>query len=231
MSPPLDVEVCADLSALNRSSADWLEREIRAAVAARGSCSVALSGGRSPRPFLEDLAARALPWGQVRFFFVDERCVPPDDPESNFRMAREALFEPARIDPSRIHRMEGERADRDAAARDYEALLPAELDVVVLGIGEDGHTASLFPGSPLLDERVRKVAAAFGPKPPPWRLTLTPPVLLAARRTVMITAGKGKAQAVARALVGDAPVKDVPARLARQARWILDREAAAELPR
>lgn len=229
MSAALDVEICADIAALNRSSADWLDRELRAAIAERGSCSVALSGGRSPRPFLADLAARALPWGQVRFFFVDERCVPPDDPESNFRMACEALFEPARIDPAHIHRMEGERADRDAAARDYEALLPAQLDVVFLGIGEDGHTASLFPGSPLLDEHVRKVAATFGPKPPPWRLTLTPPVLLAARKTAMITAGKGKAHAVARALVGDAPVKDVPARLVRQARWIIDREAAAEL--
>lgn len=213
MSAPLDVEICADVAALNRSAADWLEREIRAAVAERGACSVALSGGRSPRPFLQDLAARAMPWAQVRFFFVDERCVSPDDPECNFRMAREALFDPARIDPARIHRMEGERADRDVAARDYEAQLPAQLDVVFLGIGEDGHTASLFPGSPLVDERVRKVAATFGPKPPPWRLTLTPPVLLAARRSVMITAGKGKAQAVALALVGDAPVKDVPARL------------------
>src|SRR5689334_4557551 len=161
MSAPLDVEICADVAALNRSSADWLEREIRAA-AERGACSVALSGGNSPRAFLQELAKRPLPWEQVRFFFVDERCVPPDHPDSNYRMAREALFEPARIDPARIHRMEGERADRDAAARDYEALLPAVLDVVFLGIGEDGHTASLFPGSPLVDERVRKVAATFG---------------------------------------------------------------------
>jgi 6-phosphogluconolactonase len=118
--------------------------------------------------------------------------------------------------------MEGERADRDAAARDYEKWLPDPIDLVLLGIGDDAHTASLFPGSPALDERARRVVPSEGPKPPIHRLTITPPVIEKARDVLMLVAGASKAAAVKRALEGPWDPKQVPSQLARRGTWIID---------
>jgi 6-phosphogluconolactonase len=222
--------VVPDPEDLTRPAAEWLVAEMAAAIRARGGCAVALAGGRTPEPVYRELArSTAVDWTQVDVFFGDERAVPPDHPDSNYRMVSAALLSRVPIPASRVHRMEAERADRDAAAREYELLLPAALDVLVLGIGPDGHTASLFPGSGVLDERRRLVIPVVGAKPPTDRMTITPPVIEAARRVAVIAAGADKAAVVARAVEGPLAPKEVPAQLARRGDWFLDRAAAARL--
>jgi 6-phosphogluconolactonase len=197
-----------------------------------GRASIALAGGTTPRAVHESLATLPdIPWDAVHVYFGDERCVPPDHPDSNYRMAKDSLFDHVPIPSSQIHRPQAENADRDAAARAYEAILPAAFDLVILGIGEDGHTASLFPGSPALDEQERRCLPVIGPKPPPERLTLTPPVLESARHLLMLAVGAGKAEAVARALEGPWDPKRTPAQLARRGAWFLDPPAAKLLER
>jgi 6-phosphogluconolactonase len=217
----------ADLAAI---AARLIAEEARVHASALGHCSVALAGGNTPRPIYAELARMprdSLSIEKLDFYFGDERCVPPDDPQSNYRMAREALFEPAGIDAARIHRIEAERPDRDLAAADYQAVLPDPLDILILGLGEDGHVASIFPRSSTLRETARRVVAVQGPKPPPWRITITPPVIRAARTVLVAAAGKEKAAVAARALLGDEHHEDIPAQLASTGIWVLDRDAAA----
>jgi 6-phosphogluconolactonase len=202
---------------------------LQALLEANGRASLALTGGRTPRPVYEALAARPdIPWDRVSIYFGDERCVPPDDEASNFRMARECLLDPAGIPEANIHRIQGEDPDHEAAAVRYEAALPGRLDVLLLGIGEDGHIASLFPGSRAL-EATRRVVWVEGPKPPADRITITPPVIAAAGTRVIMARGQPKARAVHAALSGDAGPSEVPARLVRDALWILDAAAASLL--
>jgi 6-phosphogluconolactonase len=196
---------------------------IRKVVEARGRCTVALAGGSTPRALYA--AMEALPWGLLEFFFGDERAVPPGDSESNYRMAKEALF--GNHPESRVHRMEADRPDLDRAAEEYSRLLPDAIDVLLLGMGPDGHTASLFPGSTALDERERKIVAVVGPKPPPRRLTITPPVIEAAHEIFVLVRGADKAAALKRAREGAWNPKEIPAQLARRGTWIVDRAALA----
>lgn len=194
--------------------------------------TLALSGGSTPGPVYERLAASrpsSVPWGRLRIFFADERRVPPEDPESNYRLVRERLLARAPEAPEVVHRMRGELEDGAGASAEYEALLPERLDVLVLGIGEDGHTASLFPGDPALDATARRVLAVRAPSPPHGRLTLTPIVIRTARERVVLARGSGKAVAVRRALEEPGPAREVPARLARVGHWVLDRDAASHL--
>ncbi|MGN6391335.1 MAG: 6-phosphogluconolactonase [Gemmatimonadales bacterium] len=222
--------VVSEPAALARPAAEWLAGEIAAAVRERGTCAVGLAGGRTPEPVYRALASLPdVDWSRVDVYFGDERAVPPDDPESNFGMVRSALLTRVPISGTRVHRMEAERPDREAAARAYERGLPAALDVLVLGVGPDGHTASLFPGSPALDEQRRLVLPVMGTKPPAARLTITPPVIEAARRIAVLAAGADKAAAVSRALEGPLAPRDTPAQLARRGDWFLDRAAAARL--
>ena len=186
----------------------------------------AVPGGRSAAAVFDALAA--LPpdqrpdWPAVELYFVDERAVPPGDAESNYRLARERLAERVGIPDGGVHRMRAEEPDLERAAREYETLLGAPLDVILLGVGEDGHIASLFPGSPLLDERGRRVAAVFGsPKPPARRLTILPPVLEQARELVVIAEGESRKDAVRRALAWQGSAAETPARLARRGRWFV----------
>ena len=144
-------------------------------------------------------------------------------------MVRETLLDLLPAAPAQVHRMEGERPDRDAAARAYEALLPDRLDILVLGLGADGHIASLFPRSPSLAESRRRVLAVTAPKPPPDRLTVTPPVIRAAGLTIGLVAGAEKAEALGRALDGPDDPYQTPGRLAREGLWIVDTAAAARL--
>ncbi len=224
--------VVEDAARLADAAAEWVAAAIERALAERGRCSLALAGGETPRPVYERLAreplASRIRWRDVTVFFGDERAVAPDDPASNYHMARAALLDRLPAAP-RVHRMEAERPDGDAAARDYERLLPESLDVLLLGMGPDGHTASLFPGSPALEERTRLVLAVTGTKPPPRRLTITPPVIAAARRIAVLAAGGAKAPAVARALHGPPAPQDCPAQLARRGAWFLDPAAAGAL--
>lgn len=223
--------VARDRAALVDAAAEWIAAAIAGTVAERGACAIALAGGTTPREVYARLARReaTVPWPAVRVYFGDERAVPPDDPASNFHMAREVLLRHVPIAGGSIHRMEAERADLDEAARRYEAVLPERLDILLLGVGIDGHTASLFPGAPALDERRRRVVRAESPVPPVRRLTITPPVIARARRLAVIVAGAAKAPAVARALEEPLPPRDVPARLARDGTWLVDAEAASLL--
>jgi 6-phosphogluconolactonase len=222
--------VAADAAAMARLAAEWLAGEIRVATTLRGVCAVSLAGGATPRPAYEALADGPLeepvPWDRVHVFFGDERAVPPDHPDSNYRMASEALLRRVSVPAGNVHRMEAEADDAEAAADRYARLLPGALDVLVLGVGADGHTASLFPGSPALRERSRRVVPARAPKPPERRLTVTPPVVAAARRILVLAAGADKAGPVARALLATGTADEVPARLARDGVWFLDPAAA-----
>ena len=228
--PRDDHRIVVAPEALPEIAARHIAKLIEQAVADRGRASVMLAGGSTPRAVYRQLALiQGLPWEKVEIYFGDERAVPPGDSQSNYRMARESLLDAVPIPPAQVHRMPAERPDREAAADEYARRLPERLDLVILGLGEDGHTASLFPGSSVLKERVRMVLAVVGSKAPVHRLTVTPPVIAAAREKIILVTGAGKAGAVAQALEGpDQPIQ-CPAQLARDGTWIMDRAAASSL--
>lgn len=223
--------VIEDREGFVEASAAWVAYSIATVLARQERCSVALSGGNTPRAIYTHLADRYvdIPWAELDIYFGDERRVPPDDPASNYAMAREALLSRVPIDPSHIHRMAGEAEDADAAARAYETTLPASLDLLLLGMGSDGHTASLFPGAPELEEGLRRVVPTNSPVPPVGRLTITPPVIAAARHVAVFVAGIEKALAVARALEGRFDPLALPVQFALGASWFLDNDAATRL--
>lgn len=160
-------------------------------------------------------------------YFGDERAVSPDDPQSNYRMVQETLLSHLPVPPAGVSRMEADSEDLERAAIRYERLLPRAFDVLILGIGEDGHTASLFPGGGPVKERTRRVLPAEGPSPPRRRLTITPPVIQQAHHVFVLARGIEKAPAVRRALEAVFDPVVCPAQLARSGTWILD-EGAAE---
>jgi 6-phosphogluconolactonase len=195
-------------------AADFILERAREAIGERNEFRIALSGGNTPRPVYARLAAVAneLPWDLVRFTFGDERCVPPDDPESNFRMARETLFVPAGIPEKSILRMRGE-IDPQIAAQEYERQLDRiatgrgepvyRHDLILLGLGDDGHTASLFPGTAALEEMTRRVMANFVPKLNAWRLTFTFPLINAVRHILFLVGASKNPALIERVLNGD----------------------------
>src|SRR5262249_51717481 len=219
----------------------------RAAVAARGRFAVALAGGSTPRATYRRLAqpplATQMPWDRTLVFFGDERGVPPTHADSNYGMAHSALLAPLPIQPEPVFRIRGEDPDPDAVAADYARVLAEalgvrrgetpRLDLVLLGLGIDGHTASLFPGSPVLKETFRTVAAVHAAAASvPQRFTLTYPVLNAAACVIYIVSGAENAQVVKAALadgVTSLPAAIVPPSDGRLV-WMLDRAAAASLP-
>jgi len=229
----LKVKVAKDRDELRRLAAELIARKIETAVLARGVCSLALSGGSTPGPVYEELGSSDLSemisWPQLRIFFADERAVPMDHPESNYRLVIDTLLKSHPEALGQTYRMPADAPDRRLAAKQYGRRIPDPLDILVLGMGADGHTASLFPGSSALDEREERVVAVTAPKPPPERMTVTPPVLERARTIVMIVAGADKASMAAKALTGIVDPKAVPAQLARRAHWILDAAAASAL--
>ena len=214
-----------------------LETEVRR-VALRGrQFSIAIPGGSVATICFPRLSELALDWSAIEFFWVDERAVPPEGPDSNYAAARALWLAPAGVPVERIHRMRGEVADLDRAALDYADELariagtPPCLDYVLLGVGPDGHVASLFPGAPaLLDERP-VLAIEDAPKPPPRRLSLSLPVLTSARRVVIVALGKEKAGAIREALEDVASPQPVArvARAAGRVAFLLDRAAASRL--
>ena len=232
MAPEIIVDKPSELS---ETLARRFEEESRRALAARGFFSVALPGGSVAATFFPHLCRAAGDWSRTHFFWGDERAVPPSDPESNFGAARSLWLEPAGIKASQIHRMEADAPDPEAAARAYAETMvrilgaPPRLDLVLLGVGPDGHVCSLFPGHPLLLEESRFVALLEdSPKPPPRRLTLTLPVLAAAELVVVAALGRSKAEIVREAI--EEPSSALPvARVVRRARrciFLLDAEAA-----
>jgi 6-phosphogluconolactonase len=215
------------------------------AVAARGRFTVALAGGGTPRPVYALLATREfagrVDWGKVHVCFGDERCVPPTDQRSNFRMAREALLDQVPLPADNIHRIAGEDDPADAALaymQDLQRLfrgdaLPA-FDLIWLGLGDNGHTASLFPGTASLREEDRWVVAQYVEVLTAWRVTLTPAAINAARDVVFLVAGAGKAEVLARVLTGPHEPDVLPAQLIKPGQgrlhWLVDAAAGAALP-
>ena len=208
------------------------ELAAREAIAARGVFSLALTGGSAASSLYPALALADVEWSRVHVYFGDERCVPPDHADSNYKLARDAFLSKVPLVLANVHRMLGE-LDRVEAAECYERELPegGVIDVVHLGLGPDGHVCSLFPDHPLLDERARLVASLDdSPKPPPSRITLTLPALERARSVWFLALGASKADAVASA-IGD-PSSRISAAIVERttnARWFLDRPAASKL--
>jgi 6-phosphogluconolactonase len=194
---------------------------VAAALQGDRARSLVLTGGTTPRQMYGLLAGMPVDWGRVSLLFGDERCVPPGDADSNYRMARETLL--ARVDAGAVLRIPGELGAEEAAALyDAEVGRRQPLDLVLLGIGEDGHCASLFPGHPALNATGWVVPVHDAPKPPPDRVSLTLGCLRNARRVIFLVTGSGKADAFRRAQKGEVPAGMIPG-----AEWIVDREAAA----
>ncbi|MCG8470212.1 MAG: 6-phosphogluconolactonase [Gemmatimonadetes bacterium] len=217
-------QIIADPEVFAATAAAFLARKL-GGPGVHGEVSIALSGGSTPRPVYRALARDpTVAWPRLQVFFADERVVPFDDPASNYRLARETLLDHVSIAPGRIHAMPAEAEDVSAAAADYGRRLPERLDLLILGIGEDGHTASLFPGSDALTTS-RRVTVSRAPVAPYDRITITPAVIASARLVVVLVAGRRKAPALARALAHAGDTRDCPARLARGGIWILGRDA------
>lgn len=246
MADRIDVRVTGDLAALAREAAEEFARVAEEAVRARGRFTVALSGGSTPRGLHRRLATayRArIAWRAVHVFWGDERHVPPDHPESNFRMARETLLDAVPVPSANIHRIRAENPDAAGVAAEYEATLREafglargelpRFDLLVMGIGEDGHTASLFPGNDALHERERLVVAPWVEKLGTFRITLTPPVLNHAAHVLFLVSGEEKAEAVRTTIEGDHQPDRCPAQIVRPQSgsllWLLDRAAASQL--
>ncbi len=241
----LFIQKAKSKAALAELAAQFIAESATAAIADRGRFAIALAGGSTPREAYVHLAKRNdVDWARWHVFFGDERCVPPDHADSNFRMAHEALLAHVPIPETHVHRIEAEREDRQAAALDYETCLrgvlsnPGDpiLDLVLLGIGEDGHTASIFPDCVELaqgpDLVVPVLKTAREPTTAQWRLTLTYPVLNAARCVAFLTAGSAKAPIVKRVFAVQEPVP-LPAARVKPTRGDLvllaDHAASAQL--
>jgi 6-phosphogluconolactonase len=226
------IEVLPDAEATARRAAGFIAGEARRAVAERGSFLLALSGGATPRLMLERLAAEDVPWPRVHLFQVDERAVPEDDPERNLRQLREALLEHVPLPAGQLHAMPVEDAFLEVAATRYAATLqefagwPALLDLVHLGLGADGHTASLVPSDRVADVRDADVAVS-GPYRGQRRMTLTLPLLDRARAILWLVTGADKREVLARLLRGD---RTIPAGRVRAERALVVADAAAARP-
>jgi 6-phosphogluconolactonase len=237
-----EVRTFADADTLARRAAEWL---CDAANAASGKFAICLSGGSTPRRLYETLSANPIaarmPWDRIHWFFGDERFVPHDHPDSNFRMVETALFSRAPIARANIHPIPTEGMTSEKAAADYEQTLQrfyggTSLDsnrplfgVMLLGLGEDGHTASLFPGNPVLNER-RRWAAAVNGGPGHTRITLTYPVLNSSALAAFLVAGQSKRDILARALGGDDSLPALGLRPAGRLFWFVDRAACPQAP-
>lgn len=229
-----------------RAAADACAQHISAlleqALSGQEHATLAVSGGSTPKLLFQSMVASRFRWPRVHLFFVDERCVPPNDPESNYRLANENLITPAHIPPAQVHRIPAEIKPETAAQkyvddiRNFFGLEEGQqphFDVVQFGMGPDAHTASLFPGEPSIDDRDGIAAALYVQKMSKWRVTLLPGTLLAAKNAVFLVAGPDKAQAVGDVFHQEFDPKHYPAQLiSRQGRrvsWFLDQAAAADI--
>ncbi len=235
--------IYADLEELSQAAADFFVKLSVEASSSKGGFAVAISGGSTPRRFLSLLTARPrlerVPWTSTHIFWADERCVPPEHPDSNYNLAHEALLSKVPIPKENVHRIEGEE-NSEKAARDYEESLrlffgtqPLPIfDLIILGAGADGHTASLFPGSAAVNERRRIVMPIHAEPPKPDRVTLTLPVLNNAIWAIFLASGREKA-AVLHEIMEDGNPKHYPAGLVKPVHghvtWLVDRAAASLL--
>jgi 6-phosphogluconolactonase len=237
--PPPKIRVFATPADLAQAAAQLVADSADAAIRDTGSFSIGLSGGNTPRALYQLLSDEPylsrLDWLNIHVFFTDERCVLPEDAQSNFRMVSETLLDIAPIPPANIHRIRGE-IDPAAAAIEYGLLLKQRfadsgLDLALLGMGEDGHTASLFPGSSVLTETHHRCVATFVDKLDAWRITTTLPFLNRSKQILLLVTGSAKAECVQEVLEsGDAP-EPLPVQLLNpssgQLAWFLDAAAAS----
>lgn len=230
------IEVLSDRAALVARAADLVEAKIHQAVRERGYCSLVLSGGSTPRPLYEELARRNLPLAHLHLFFGDERYVAPDHRDSNYRMVRLAWLETAGFPVANVHVMNTNAPEPAQAAEAHELMLKRILpgaeeeiprfDIVLLGMGDDGHTASLFPGTKALEVGDRWVTVGYKGTDP--RLTLTLPLLNRSRSVMFLVAGANKQAALDQVFSETALGQDYPAKLIRpegEIHWLMDREA------
>jgi len=238
-----EIRTYSDADHLARAAAEHFVTLASEAIAARGQFTVALSGGSTPRAAYALLAAEDVDWPRVHVFWGDERCVPPDHLDSNYRLAREALLDHVPLPVGNVRRIRGEINPEQAAA-DYERTLrsffarhPEEptacFDLILLGMGEDGHTASLFPGTAALNEQTRWVVAHYVDKLRAWRVTLTPVVINAAAQVTFIVSGAGKADRLREVLTGPYRPDALPAQIVRptdgRLLWLTDEAVVAHL--
>ena len=241
-----NVHVYEDLESLSQAAAQQFQAVCTQTVSEGRMFNVALAGGNTPKRLYETLAAppydRTLPWSEVRFFFSDERSVPPDDEASNYRMAKLAMLEKLGICPERIHRMVAETEQREQSADSYSNLLGEclpqsddgipQFDLILLGLGTDGHIASLFPHTDAVDEQQRWVVPVWVDTLNTWRMTLTFPVINNAREIMILVAGEEKSDIVAKVIEATGPAETCPARRIQpkgRLRWYLDKAAASAL--
>jgi 6-phosphogluconolactonase len=242
-----NVRVFENLEALSRAAAEDFTGLANQQKPAGSPFIAALSGGSSPKRFYELLAtpefSSRIPWPRVHLFQVDERAVPPDSPQSNYKLIRETMLDHIPLPTENLHRMAAENPDRDGVAKAYAAELRRvagvkegewpQLDLIYLGIGEEGHTASLFPGTAALDESKLAVSPNYVPQVKMWRMTLTLPVLNNAARIVFIVSGAQKAPILRQVLKESHPSAPLPAQLIQPAHgslaWYVDRAAAQQL--
>ncbi len=237
------IHVFPDPEALGRGAAGLVSRVAREAVANRGRFSLALSGGGTPRRTYELLAQPPcrdeVPWDRTHIFWGDERCVGPDDPRSNARMAAEALLRHVPVPAGQVYQMDCRPSPAEGGRR-YEAGLQAffaggepRFDLILLGLGENGHTASLFPGDPVLHETKRWVAAVYVAEQELYRLTFTPTLINRARVVAFLVAGAAKSAVLRRVMEGPRDPEHLPAQLIRpepgELHWLLDKAAAGDL--
>ena len=247
-SVELIVTVASTEDGCAHATADYILQTVRAAVGARGTARIAISGGSTPKAVFALLAnpaepyLNAMPWSHLQLFWVDERCVGPDDPDSNYGMTRKAMLDQVPLPAQNVHRMQGELDPEQGASR-YEAdirnafrLEGAEtptFDLVLLGIGDDGHTASLFPHTDALHEMSRIVVANHVPQKDTWRLTLTWPVITQGREVAFFIEGATKAATVKAVFAGPYAPEEHPSQLIRPANGrmvlLLDQAAASGL--
>jgi 6-phosphogluconolactonase len=233
------IRVCDDLADLAWRAAEYFVQVARESIATNGRFNVALSGGSTPLPTYALLAlpewAARVNWAKTHVYWADERCVPPDDSASNYLNAHAVLLERVPLPPEQIHRMRGE-ADPAQAAHEYDMLIgDVAFDLILLGMGDDGHTASLFPGTAAVHEAEKLVVAHHVAKVGQWRLTLTPRAINAARHVAFLAGGKNKAERLREVIEGPYQPDVLPAQVVRPTQgklmWFVDREAAALLKR
>ena len=239
---PNDLRRSAHPEEVAHAAADYILEELTSVLKSQPRASVAVSGGSSPRAMFSKMASSGFDWSNVHFFWVDERCVEPTDDQSNYKLLRETLLVPAHVPEVNIHRVHGELLPEEAAIhylndiKAFFSLKEGELpvfDIVHRGMGPDAHTASLFPGEPLIDNRQGIAADVYVEKLKSHRVTLLPGVLLKAKKTVLQVVGEDKAEALSNVLQGPEDPKQYPCQLAARdsatAVWFVDQAAAARL--
>ena len=239
------INIYPDEEALIRHATDEIAGLINQTLAERDICTFVLSGGSTPKALYTKLSSapyhHTIPWHKVHFFWGDERCVPPDHQDSNYRMAKESLLDHIELPPENIHRMPGEKSP-DLAANEYEQVVRKyvpggsgmpRFDITLLGIGDDGHTASLFPDTPVVKEQKKLVTSVYVPALASWRITLTFPVINNSKSVLFLVKGASKAKIIGQVLNENSPENRYPVQKINptdgKTVWFIDKEAAAKL--